>query len=188
MPPLPALRDEELAILFTTLPLSQLSACAAVCTQWARVVHTDGFLWSNLFERDMAGRVSAASALRAYRRCVSACRVKLRLVAQASSRERLSPRAGAAAATLGPYVILSGGATTNFRFTAHVDLWDARSRQTLAAAIVPMRQRMPERWQQSAVSRTLRLFEPTVGVGRFGFGVGNTHPAIHPVLLSLHLG
>ena len=117
-PPLPELTDEAVTAILMQLPLSQLPSCAAACSQWARCVRSDGLLWSAGFASRFGGTVSPADARQACRRCFSALStLKLQPVVGAESgrgRVGLRPRAGAAVGSLGPYVVLSGGATTGF--------------------------------------------------------------------------
>ena len=118
-PPLPELTDEAVTAILMQLPLSQLPACAAACSQWARCVRSDGLLWSAGFASRFGGSVSPADARQACRRCLSALStLKLQPVVGAESgssgRVGLRPRAGAAVGSLGPYVVLSGGATSGF--------------------------------------------------------------------------
>lgn len=117
-PPLPELTDEAVTAILMQLPLSELPACAAACSQWARCVRCDGLLWSAAFASRFGGTVSPADARQACRRCLSALStLKLQPVVgseSGSGRVGLRPRAGAAVGSLGPYVVLSGGATTGF--------------------------------------------------------------------------
>ena len=69
----------------------------------------------------------------------------------------LSRRAGSAAGRLGPYIVISGGATDQFDLTSHVDVWlpagdGRRGGHVVASAAHPSGDPMPERWQHSAVS------------------------------------
>ena len=118
-PPLPALTDEDVRAILTQLPLSRLPACAATCSQWARCVRSDGLLWSAGFASRFGGTVVPADARQACRRCLSTlstlklqpCSIRAE---SGSGRVSLRPRAGAAVGSLGPYVVLSGGATSGF--------------------------------------------------------------------------
>ena len=118
-PPLPALTDEDVTAILTQLPLSQLPACAAACRQWARCVRSDGLLWSAGFASRFGGTVAPVDARQACRRCLSTLStLKLQPCSvgaeSGSGRVGLRPRAGAAVGSLGPYVVLSGGATSGF--------------------------------------------------------------------------
>ena len=119
-PPLPALTDEDVTAILTQLPsLSQLPACAAVCRQWARCVRSDGLLWERGFANRFGGTVAPVDARQACRRCLSTLStLKLQPCSvgaeSGSGRIGLRPRAGAAVGSLGPYVVLSGGATSGF--------------------------------------------------------------------------
>ena len=151
-PPLPALTDEDVAAVLTQLPLSQLPACAATCLQWARCVRDDGLLWRAVFANHFGGVVAPADARQACRRCLSTVH-KLRLqpcsrsIHVDSPTSNLSPRAGEAVGPLGPYVVLSGGATTGFEVTRSLDLWDPRTRRVVARGAD-----RTGRWQHSALS------------------------------------
>ena len=120
--PLPELTDEAVIAILMQLPLSELPSCAAACSHWARCVRSDGLLWSAGFASRFDGTVSPADARQACRRCFSALStLKLQPVVGAESgrgRVGLRPRAGAAVGSLGPYVVLSGGATTGFEVRA----------------------------------------------------------------------
>lgn len=134
------------------VPVRQLPACAAVSSRWAVAIREDGLLWSALFAQCFGGLVDPAEARGACRRCLSVLRyLGLRRLAMQQPKE-LSPRAGSAAGMLGPYVVITGGATTNYAYTSHLDAWDPRTQRVVAAAMRPEGEPLPSCWQHSSVS------------------------------------
>ena len=146
---LPTLNDESLSMVFSLMPMSQLPACAATCSHWASIVRGDGLLWSTAFSHCFGGSIEPSEARRGCQRCMTAIsQLEIRTV---EMRASLTPRAGSAAGSLGPYVVITGGVTTGFEFTSHLDIWCPITHRVLAMAIEPQGDPLPERWQHSAV-------------------------------------
>lgn len=154
---IPTLSDECVSLIFSLMPIDNLPACAATCKQWAIVLREDGLLWSRIFKQCFSGSVEPSTARHACRRCMSTIRA-LTLTTETCPglrKTRFSRRAGAAAGALGPHIVISGGATTHFEFSRHVDVWVNASdgdSDLVVSAVNPSGDEMPERWQHSAVS------------------------------------
>jgi hypothetical protein len=160
---LPMLSDEDICLILSLMPIDNLPACAAICKHWAAVLRGDGLLWSNIFTHRFGGTVEPTAARHACNRCMSTIRALAMTTESCRGMRKtahhlrpLSRRAGAAAGQLGPLIVISGGATDHFNLTSHVDVCffasDRNGRELVAPAVHPLGDKMPERWQHSAVS------------------------------------
>ena len=146
-----ALSDEAVGAILSHATPPEVAVCATICSQWARVVRSDGLLWACMFRQRFGGHIEPSEAQRACKRCASAC-AAINLRPSRGQGAQLTRRAGAAAGCLGRYVIISGGATRDFQMTGDVDVWDPTSHSALMTGYVPSGARLPRRWQHTAVS------------------------------------